>query len=284
MEEYGIILANIKFAGENNMRLYFAYVLLILTILITGCGQQSDELHKQSVFQYKNSTLELTKKVKTLSIKVDSANLQIYCWDNPEIKYEIKHTVRDKKSDEQLEKLLEKFSIETNVKDNVCTIIVNYNGKIKNTQDILSQIKLTIPRRIKSMIITQEQGIFTVEDKYEGNINAELNSVNSEIKSMCGVLVLKCKNGNARLNSGELSNGSEVNVETGNIYIKAQCKDMSKYLFKTDTGNVDLTFPVASNIKLDLFGTITNNQFTGMDGSIDIIASTNIGKISVDGY
>lgn len=266
------------------MRRYLIYVLLILTFLITGCGQQSATLHKQGAFQYKNSTLKLTKKVKTLSVKVDSADLQIYCWDNQEIKYEIKHTVRDKKSNEQLEKLLEKFTIDTSIEDNVCSFIVNYNGTIKNSQDLLSEIKLTIPRRIKSLDISQEQGSFTVEDKFEGNISAELNTVNSEIKSMYGKLLLKCHTGNFRLSSGKLSNGSEVNVQSGNIYIKAQCQDMSKYTFQTETGNVDLAFPVDSRIKLDAFGTIANNQFTGVDGSIDILASANIGKITINGY
>lgn len=261
------------------------YILfLIITILFTGCGQQAVTLHKQDSYQYKNSTIELNKKVKSLNISVDSGKLQIFCWDKPEISCEIKHTVRDKKTDEQLQKLLNKFSVKSTVKDNTFYISVDYGGKIKNSNDILSEIKLTIPRRINSIELVQQQGSFVVEDKFEGSIKAELEAASAEIKALYGSMSVRCENGNVRLNSGRLTGASEVKIENGNIYIKAECEDKSVYSFETGTGNIELTFPVTAAISLDTEGTISHNQFTGSEGDIKVRANTKFGKMSINGY
>ncbi len=261
------------------------YILFLLTaILFTGCGRQAVTPHKQSSYQYKNSTIELNKKVKSLDISVDSGELRIFCWDKPEISCEIKHTVRDKKTDEQLQKLLNKFSVKSTVEDNTCHISVDYDGNIKNSNDIFSEIKLTIPRRINSIELVQEQGSFVVEDKFEGSIKAKLEAASAEIKVLYGSMSVHCENGNVRLNSGRLTGASDVKIEKGNIYVKAECQSKSVYSFETVTGNIDLTFPVTSAISLDAVGTISHNQFTGSEGDIKVKSSTKFGKLSINGY
>ncbi len=257
---------------------------ILLLILMTGCGKQPDSLQKKSSIQFKNSSIELTKNVKALNINVDSGNITIFCWDEPDIKFEIKHTVRDYQTEEQLAKRLEKFSTETKTENGTCFIEVDYEGKIKEQDDVYSDVKLTIPRRIKELTIHQDSGSLRVEDKYQGGINAELVKVNTEIKSLYGLLNLQCEEGNIRLNSGILSNDSLVKVNSGNINIKTACQNNSVYTFQTNRGNVDLTFPKDAPINMDVYGTVTNNQFTGMEGNIAVIASTKFGKISVNGY
>lgn len=258
--------------------------LFLLIIFITGCGQQAVVLHKQDSCLYKNFTVALSKKVKSLNITMDSGKLQIYCWNKPEISCEVKHTVRDKKTAEQLQQLLKKFSIKTGIKNNICHISVDYNGSIKNTDVFASEIKLTIPQQINSIDLTQEQGDFIMEDKFEGNIHAKMRTVNSELKALYGSLSVDCQKGNVRLDSGKLTGDSDVKTETGNIYIKTECADRSDYSFQTGTGNIELAFPATAGIKLDALGTISHNQFTGSEGDIKVIANTKIGKISVNGY
>ncbi len=266
------------------MKQLFRYFIFVLLILLTGCGKQPETLQKNSSSEDINSSIELTKDVKALNIKLDSGNINIFCWDKPDIKCEIKHTIRDYQTDDQLAKLLKKFSAETKIESSICSIDVKYKGKVRDSQDIYSEVKLTIPKRVKELTIYQDAGSLTVEDKYQGGINAELDKVNAEIRSLYGLLKLKCEEGNIRLNSGKLSNDSQVKVGSGNIHIKSACQNNSSYSFQTKAGNIDLAFPKESPINLDVFGTVTNNQFTGMDGSITVNASTNIGKISVNGY
>jgi len=260
------------------------YILIILMVIITGCGDKATATLKQGAYLYKNSSIEITKGINAIDINMDSGNLQIYCWDKMEIKFEAKHTVRDNKTNEELQKLLKKYSITSKELENTFFFDVDYKDKIKSSQDIFTDIKLTIPRRIKKINISQQMGSLIIEDKYEGDIAAKFDSVNSEIKSMNGQLVYECETGNLRLNSGKLSNGSYAQINSGNIFVKAECQEQSKYSFKTQAGNVELSFPVGSNILLESFGTVQNNQFTGIKGNIKIETSTKMGKISVNGY
>lgn len=260
-------------------------IFIILIVIITGCGSdQTAVIPKHGASQYKNSSIEITKAINTIDINIDSGNLQIYCWDKKEIKFEAKHTVRDNKTNEDLEKLLKKYSIISEEKENTFFVTVDYDGKIKNLQDVHTDIKLTIPRQIKKLNISEQLGSLIIEDKFEGDISAKLDSVNSEIKALKGQLILKCKTGNLRLNSGKLYNGSCVDINSGSIYLKAECQEASKYSFQTQSGNVELIFPIKSNIFLKSFGTVQNNQFTGIEGDTEIEASTKMGKISVNGY
>lgn len=260
------------------------FIFIILIIYFTGCGNREKATVKHEVCKFKYSEINLVKGARYVNINIDSANLQIYCWDKKEIKYEVNHIIRDNKSVEDLEKLLNKYSITSEAKDNTHFLNVKYSGRIKNPEDIYTDIKLTIPRKIKTINITQQMGKLVVEDKYVGNIDAELDSVNTEIKSLKGQLLFECNKGNLRLNSGTLSRNSSVKIDKGNIIIKAQCQNQSEYSFETETGNIELNFPIDSNILLQSFGRVKYNQFAGIAGDINVEASAKTGEISVNGY
>lgn len=266
------------------MKRNILFVVIILLIFVCGCGDKYKAISKHAATTYKNSSFEIARGVNTLNINLDSGNLQIYCWDNKEIQMELKHAVVDFKTIEGLEKLLKEFDVTNEERKNAFMLSVEYRNKIAKNQNIYSDLKITIPKRIKNLNITQKSGSLAIEDKYEGNLTAQLDEVNSEIKSMKGQLKLKCKNGNVRLNSGKLQNRSYADVDAGNIFIKTECQQKSNYLFKTNAGNVDLNFPVSSDILVQSLGTILNNQFSGMEGTIKIETSTKMGKISVNRY
>ncbi|ACL74883.1 hypothetical protein [Ruminiclostridium cellulolyticum] len=253
-------------------------------IILSSCGNDKIVLHKHSSYGYHNGDVKLDKTIKTLDVNIDSGKLQIYCWDNNEIKYEAKHVARGNKSDEALQELLKKYSVKPNQKEKTMYITVAYGGKIKNPQDFYTEIKLTIPRNIKNIFIKQDVGSISVEDKIDGNITGDVDSVNTEIKAMNGKLSWTCDTGSFRLGSGKLFSDSTVNIKAGNISSKAECQNNSQYLFKTDAGNVELSFPADSDVTVDSYGTLQNNQFTGINGNIKIKASTKMGKICVNGY
>ncbi len=266
------------------MKRLLIYISIFITILITGCSQQSVTIHKQGSYQFRNSQIELTREVRTLKVSIDSGTLQIYCWDKPDISVKTKHTVRDNKTMEQLQKLLENFKVDTSIEEGTCYIDVYYSGNIKNSKDVLSEIELTIPRRINSLEISQDQGSFIMQDYFEGNINAALNTVNTEIKSLSGGLNLRCAKGNVHLNSGKLAGGSEIKVDAGNLYIKTECQRKCNYSFETETGNIELGFPKEAGLTLDVSGTISHNRFTGSEGDTNVRVSSKFGKISINGY
>ncbi len=266
------------------MKRTILYILLIMLISFTGCKSENEAIPKHGASMYDDSSVALSRGTKTLDITIDSGNIQIYCWDKKNIKLETKHNIRDNKTDEDLEELLKNYSIMSKEEDSTLFFTVDYNGTIKKPQDIYTDIKLTIPKQIKNLKISQQYGNIIIRDKFEGNIEAELDSVNSDIKSLKGQLLYECDNGNLRLNSAKLLSHSYANINSGNIYVKAKCQEKSNYSFKTKKGNIDLYFPVDSNIKLNSTGTVNNNQFDGTDGDIEVETFTKMGKISVNGY
>lgn len=253
-------------------------------IILSSCGSENTVFPKHSTYDYRNGSIKVSKSIKALNINIDSGNLQIYCWDNDEIKYEAKHVVRGNKSDEALRKLLKNYSIKSGQKEKTTFIAVSYADKIKKPQDFYTEIKLTLPRTIKNLSIKNGVGSVLVEDKFEGNITGDVDSVNTEIKAMNGKLIWKCDTGNFRLGSGKLLRDSTINITAGNISSKAECEDNSQYVFKTGAGNVELSFPKESEITVESYGTLQNNQFTGITGNIQVKAATNMGKIAINGY
>lgn len=259
-------------------------IVLSVLLLFSACGTENSAFPKHSVYGYHNGSIKVNKETKTLDISIDSGNLEIYCWDKNEIRYEAKHIARGNKSDEELQNLLKKYSIKSNQKEKTISLSVTFAYKIKKAQDFLTDIKVTIPRSIRNINLKQKVGSIIIEDKFDGNISGNLDFVNTEIKEMNGKLIWKCDTGSFRLGSGKLLADSTVNIEAGNISVKAECQRNSQYSFKTDVGNVELNFPVDSDITVDSYGTLQNNQFTGIDGDIKVEASTKMGKISVNGY
>ncbi len=259
-------------------------LVMVVLIILSSCGSENKVYPKHNTYSYTNGVVKVSKSIKTLDINVDSGNMQIYCWDNGEIKYEAKHVVRGNKSDEDLQELLKKYSVKSSQKEKTTYITVSYAGKIKKPQDFYTEIKLTVPRNIKNIFIRQDAGSVLIEDKFEGNITGDVDYVNTEIKAMNGKLLWKCDTGNFRLGSGKLLSDSNVNITTGNISSKAECQGNSQYAFKTGAGNVELSFPQGSDINVDSYGTLENNQFTGVEGNITVKAATDMGKISINGY
>jgi hypothetical protein len=266
------------------MRKISLFIIFLLIIFITACGAKNVEFPKHSACQFRNGSIKLEKGIKKLDIRIDSGNLKIYCSDNNEIKYETKHNVRGNKSNDELQNLLKKYSIKSYLKNKTFYFSVGYGDKIKKSQDFFTDVELTIPRSITSLNINQKVGSVVIEDRFEGDIKAILDSVNSEVKSMNGHLIWKCGTGSFRLNAGKLSGDSKVETESGNISVKAECQKDSQYYFKTDVGNVDLSFPTNSDISINSFGTVKANQFTGIQGDTKVTASTKMGRISIAGY
>ena len=266
------------------MKRIILYILLFLLIIVSGCVEEKAVIPKHGASMYDDLSINLSKTTKTLDLSIDSGNLQIYCWDKKVVKVEAKHTIRDSKTNEELEELLKKYTIIPEEKDNTLFFKVEYDGTIENPQDIYTDIKLTIPKQINVLNISHQFGSIIIRDRFEGDIIADLDYVNSEIKSFKGQLIYECDNGNLRVNSGKLSNQSYVDINSGNIYIKAQCPEKSKYFFKTRAGNIDLYFPVDSNIKLNSTGTVNNNQFVENEGDIEVEAFAKMGNISLNGY
>jgi hypothetical protein len=215
-----------------------------MLILFTGCEGDNTAIPKHGASMYDDSSVVLNRGTKTLDITIDSGYLQIYCWDKKNIKLETKHNIRGNKTDEELEELLKNYSIMSKEEDSTLFFTVDYDGTIKKPQDIYTDIKLTIPKQIKKLNISQQYGKIIIRDKFEGNIEADLDYVNSEIKSLKGQLLYECDNGNLRLNSAKLLNQSFANINSGNIFVKAKCQEKSNYSFKTKSGNIDTGFPL----------------------------------------
>lgn len=272
-----LFLQNYRGHGIEVMKKIISSVLIIIFLfLLTGCVNNEQKTVIREASECKEWTKTVSRGIESIYIIMDTSNLNVYCWNKKEIKCDIHNYARGKKTMEDLDKILKKYHDKYEEKEK--------NGYITiNNEDIISDVTLTIPKSM-NLIVNQKSGSLKIIDRFEAGLIVNAVNVSSEINEIQGNLQFIGDNGYVHVNSGRLTDGSSVSLKNGNIIIKAECIKNSKYDFQTVKGNIDLSFPVSSDINIQSFGTVQNNQFTGVDGSILMNVSTKIGKISVNGY
>ena len=258
-------------------------LVALIIVCTTACSQENEKLSKQETTDYKSDVIKLDRGTSTLNIELDTSNLQIFTSDNKVISYDVKYVIRAAKSTEERKKMLDKFKQECTQSNSNVNFSLNYSGRRKS-MDIFTEVKLNIPRQITQLNINQKSGTLKLKDRFIGALVVDSDNINSEINELDGLIKYTGNSGNVRVDCAKLYGETNIALYKGNISFKGSVKKGAPYSFKTDKGNINLNFPLDSDIEINSYGTVSHNQFSGKKGEVKVDVSTKMGQISIDGY
>jgi hypothetical protein len=286
----GKYLKNMQICGtiyQKQERLLMKLCLIILVIiacilLVQGCSKDDIIIGpKSEVTSYSEKTIKADKPIE-LNISCDSSNIEISTWDKNEAKFEVTKRIRGLESKEILESKLKDFNITEENSDNKVTFISKYKENIKSPQDIMTDLKLTLPSEMKALNIKVDTGTIKVYSKIKCDLKLDINMVNTIINSFEGKINLKGDMGNLTIVKGKINKDSSVVVNMGNISINAEYDEDGIYDYETDVGNIDLKIPEDSKISVESSGVIEGNKFVNKLYKTKIKLRSDMGKITIN--
>ena len=267
------------------MREYKRFILFICLIIFIFFGCKSESQH----IGIKKESVSYDEKVFTvvsppeIEICSDTSDIEIFNWDEDSVKFEmVKRVKRVNNSEEQLKEEYKNFEIITEQKESKIYFRNLYKGDRRKPLDQSLDLKIYIPRKVKSIKIQLDLGKVKIHDDINCSVIADLNMANIEIKKLEGLINVRGDMSNIKVSSGILYNGSIINVNMGNIDLKFDYQEGGEYEFITKTGNIDLYMPETSQISLDSAGYIQKNEVKCGDFPTKIKVKTQMGRICIN--
>lgn len=250
-------------------------------LVLAGCSQpaiySSSKIESTS---YSEKTVKVDQPLE-LEVLCDYANIETYQWDKQEVKFEMKKRVRGTEEKSKLEERLKDFTIDINENQGKVTFTSRYKGKIQSSEDKLLDIKMYIPRSVKSIKNKLEKGYIKYQDDLRCYLEVEAKTAYIDVNRLDGAFKLIVETGNIRINGGTVKGDSEIQVSLGNLRIKAAYEKGVQCKYETKTGNIELLLPSDMKLGLECSGTIEANDFTALNTGKDIMVKSGIGKIAL---
>ncbi len=259
-----------------------ASILVICMLLITGCNEVEIG-PKRQVTEYSEKLFDLDKSLE-LGFESNSGNLEFYSWGKKQIKFEITKLIRGIGTSEKLQDKLANFNIETSQKDSSIYFNSSYKGRINNPADKRTDVKIYLPKKVKSISLSVDVGKVTFYDDIACNLDINMDMANIDINRFEGKINLKGDMGNLRIGGGRLSGESTVDVNMGNIDIKSIYDTNGNSSFSTKLGNILLQFPGKSRISVESIGDLKQNDFINSKYTSKVKVESGMGKIEVKEY
>lgn len=266
----------------------FIIILLFIISMNCACSQKNQYLgfKKESIsFDEQIFSFEQPPKIEIIG---DTSNIEIFNWDGKDVKFEIfKKVKRTYNSEKELKADYDKFNLTTEHTKDKISFDFKYKASKSETKNPLDQamdLKIYIPKKIKSLTIKLDLGKIIVHDDLNCNVFAELKAVSMEIKKLQGVLDFKGDIGNIKLSNGKIYDGSNIKVNTGNIDLKFDYETGGHFEFATKIGNIDLSMPSSSQINLDSSGYLQKNELVIGEYPTKIKTITDVGRICINKY
>lgn len=266
------------------VRLFVIILTIAYFVLLPGCKTADIDIGpKREVSQYSEKTINVEQPVE-LELTGDSNNVEIYSWNKKEVKFEITKRVRGIYTKNVMEKKLNDFKINIKNESNKISFISQYKGSIKNAADRSVDLKIYIPKKVKSMNYKLDTGTLKIYDDVNCGLNAVLSMVNTEINKFNGLINLKADMGDLRISNGKIASGSSIVINMGNIRIKSEFENEGDYNFETNMGNIDINLPKDTQVKLETIGSVETDVFKPESDSAKIRARSGMGKITITKY
>ena len=267
------------------MRLRIAAImgLIIYCLALSGCASLNDMGPKREVSQYSEKTLEVQQPLE-LGLISDSGDIEVYTWDKGEVKFEITKKIRGAKDNAELENKLKDFNISVSQDQAKITLKSEYKGDIKSQADRRVDLRIYIPKKIKSIDYKMDTGSIKFLDDINGELKGDTNMVNTDINRFEGQISIKGSMGNVNIANGKISGNSSITEDMGNISIKSEFEDNGSYAFAVNIGNIDLKLPSDSHISFESVGESEINEFPTAACPTKIKLSSGMGKISIRKY
>ena len=265
------------------LRIYAIIGLIIYCLTLSGCASSNDIGPKREVSEYSEKTLKVEQLLE-LGLISDSGDIEVYTWDKDMVKFEITKIIRGTKDSADLEKKLKDFNISVSQDQAKVALKCEYKGDIKSQSDRRVDLKIYIPKKIKSIDYKIDTGNIKFLDDIKGELKGDTNMANVDINRFEGQISLKGSMGNVNIANGKISGNSSITEDMGSISVKSGFEDNGSYAFAVNIGNIDLKLPSDSHISFESVGQLEINEFPDAAYPAKMKLSSGMGKISIRRY
>jgi hypothetical protein len=259
----------------------FVACLFWCILLFSGCASEKATLESKREVSGYSTQMKMLDQPFTLELSNQSGNIQIYVWNKKEICFEITKKIVGVEEEETLKKKLENFKVKLSQERGNVVFTTNYQGSLKGIVDKSCDLVVYIPKKIDGIHCKLDSGSIKIRDKIKCNLNLEMNRVNVETDLFQGKINVLGNCGNVCIQNGELTNGSSVKLNRGNIEMKGGFDDFGEYSLETDVGNIDLKLSAPSEICFQCIGDMIENVFPDGNFPTKVHVKSGMGKISI---
>jgi PBP1b-binding outer membrane lipoprotein LpoB len=259
-------------------------IFILCIFILTGCSVDNVNIGpKTQVTSYKEEIFK-DVNVKRLNFKSQYSNMEVYCWDKNDVKFEITRRIRGIQSKDILEGKLKDFTVDIKQEEENLVFTSGYKGEIDNPIDRSLDLKMYIPKKIKNMDLKLDSGTINFLDDVDYDVKFDADMADITINRLNGKIELKSNIGNVSIKSGRIKANSNIVEGVGNINIKSEFEENSGYNIETNIGNVDLALPEKSHVSFETVGTLELNELPSSSNNLNVKVRSGMGKISIKKY
>ncbi len=247
------------------MKQLIAGIISVFLIIFTaGCGEDEVSVIKRTA-EYGEKTVKVELPIK-LNIDCFCSNIEIYCWNKQEVKFEYTKSITAKMQEQKLKKYLQKMDIITDVSGSEVSFKSNCEESDKVSRVL--ELSIYIPYRTEEVSISCREGKLKICDHLKCNLSVEGGILDTIINKFSGRVNASVKKGNVRINAGKLLDGTVISTIDGNVYVKALYEPSGEYSFYSENGVLDINIPKELNAKIidylpaDYYDNNTKEGFT----------------------
>jgi hypothetical protein len=243
-------VVNCKERRKGQITLVVAIVIILVSSLsarvqITNANSAESKsvIPIASASKYKAGVLKVTEK-SSLVLKCDKADVSIYCWKNPEIRFEAKETIIGRQDRDKLPEELERFKTEIFANNKEKTTVISSSFDNKGwPEDYAVKLSIYVPRSISSIKGAVNNGSISVMDDVDCDIDLTGSGLDININSIRGSAACNVSKGNISIRGGHITGKLAIDTLEGNISIRSKFDDPAACSIKTGAGFIDMMVP-----------------------------------------
>ena len=255
-------------------------VILCFFLICSACSATEDiYLTGIEANSYEQKVLKVDNKAG-LDMNIENGNIEVFTWDKNEIKFEIKKQINGNTDRSVLQEMLNNLTIDIAQNDD----IISLNSKYKGKKDInYSKIDLIIylPKKINSISCNIGGGWIKFIDDIRCDLKIKSQKAFIQINNIVGKIDAVIGEGNFTINNGTIHGDTKVQVEKGNISIRAGLDPNGFFDFSTMFGNIDLSFPEDVQTSFISTAAFKVNEFGESSYPARVKAYSKIGRVSI---
>ncbi len=262
-------------------------VLMLFLIFMPGCDHGlANTGPVRQVSSYSEKVFDIQGKV-LIDVDISSVNIEVYCWDKKQVKLESGKLMRGRDDDGILDNRLDKCKIDMKEKkvDGLSKIILKASGSSQGGS-ISGEInlKLYVPKSTTFIVCTAHKSFFKFYDDMRFNMKFEVKNTDIDINRLGGEFCLNGKESNITMGGGLLKGQSNINLESGNISLRADFDAEGTYSFETGSGNISIEAPSNCGVGFESIGDLEANEFLSPEYPGLVRLASRFGRISIRKY
>lgn len=267
-------------------RLFLLVIVIGLIIYVFVYFLTSGECEKMPSGPYRQVTVYGRETVKPedsdeLSIEIESGEIDIYTHNNESVIFETAVRATGAGEKDEMEKSISKVPCIIECGEGKTSFEFPGVNNRKDTWSLSTDVVVCMPSQTKHVFIKIGSGKVTFHDDMKCDIVIEAGEAGICVNNIDGRLNVDGQEGNIRICSGKLEDGSQVRVGTGNVYVSVDEYREGAYFFETKKGNIVVSAFQDGGICFESSGIVKKNDFDLTDAPALVRLSSDIGEISI---